>query len=166
MEYKNTIKLFEDYRSLLLNVCLKITKNKELAEEVVQDTAIRVLKSSVTPANYRSWIVTIARNIAKNKVVFDRREGRERNMLSIEGVFEPRLDSSQLESTLYNERLSWVEDKIMELPEKQCQVAILRGFDGYEYDEIAKDLGCSAGTVRVQYNIAISKLKNSIKEIE
>ena len=63
--------IYNEYSNLIYYIAFSIVKNKEDAEEVVQDTFLNMLKSIETYSGnnkFKQWLMQIARNLSYNKV--------------------------------------------------------------------------------------------------
>ena len=63
--------IYEQYYKLIYYIALNVTKDKEMASEIVQDTFMKMLTSIDTydeGGKFKSWLCTIARNLAINKI--------------------------------------------------------------------------------------------------
>ena len=67
--------VYNEYEKLIYYIAFSITRNKENAEEVVQDTFLRMFNSIdnyTDKGKFKEWLTEIARNISKNKVTRDK----------------------------------------------------------------------------------------------
>ena len=122
----------------LFRVALRITLDRAEAEDVVQDTMMRVWSKRDEWSNYDSieaFCMTIARNLA-----IDRSEKMDANNVELTPEMEQASDSSGPYNQLVNaERMKLIHKLINGLPEKQRTVMQLRDIEGKNYKEIAKD---------------------------
>jgi len=129
-----------------------ILKNKERAEDIVQDTYIRVYKKihKYNPnTNAAGWICRIARNLSCDEYV-------RRRDISLE-VFEGNLlDSHASERLTESVYLKTVFDT---LNQDEREVVALFAVGSFKHREIAQILGKPMGTVQWIYNKAVKKLK-------
>ena len=73
-----------------------------------------------------------------------------------------RVVDSLHEEMAKKERKVWLERQIESLPFKQKSALVLRTFQNMSFKEIARTLGCSNVSARVNYRHAILKLKNAV----
>ncbi len=156
--------LVERYQSRLLNFVYRTTGDRERAEDLVQETFIRIyrhLHRFDQTKKFSTWAYTIASNLAKNEL-----RNRSRNPLVLFQALKKSWDADQrpLEwedntyrpDDLYRKRhlKQLVESAVGELPEHHRHVFVLREMEGKTYEEIAEITGCNLGTVKSRLNRA------------
>ena len=143
----------KDYGNAMLRLAYSYVHSMADAEDVLQDTLIRVLEANPVfenPAHEKAYLLTATANMAKNRIEYNRR--RETNELNEELVAEERED------------LSFVWEAVMNLPEVQREVIHLHYQEGYQTAEIAKILGRKEATVRSDLKRARERLREILKE--
>ena len=164
--------LVEKYKRLVYRVAVQITKNHEDANDVMQDTFLKVYESIHSfrkDAAFETWLYRIVVNHATNLV--KRRERRRESPLSATSEMEIRPDLRWTADLANNphlnlerkERQRWVTQAVNSLPLKQRTVVILYEFEGLTHPEIASILNCSEGTVRSRLHYARQKLRDLLK---
>lgn len=164
--------LVEKYKRLVYRVAIQITKNHEDANDVMQDTFLKVYESIHSfrkDAAFETWLYRIVVNHATNLV--KRRERRRESPLSGTSEMEIHPDLRRTADLANNphlnlerkERQRWVTQAVNSLPLKQRTVVILHEFEGLTHPEIASILNCSEGTVRSRLHYARHKLKRLLK---
>lgn len=156
--------LVERYQTRLLNFIYRTTGDRERAEDLVQETFIRVyrhLHRFDQTKKFSTWIYTISSNLAKNEL-----RNRSRNPLVLFQTIKKNWDADArpLEwedntyrpDDLYRKRhLKQMVDSAVEvLPEHHRTVFVLREMEGKTYEEIADITGCNLGTVKSRLNRA------------
>jgi RNA polymerase sigma-70 factor (ECF subfamily) len=152
------------YQTRLLNFVYRTTGDRERAEDLVQETFIRVyrhLHRFDQSKKFSTWVYTIASNLAKNEL-----RNRSRNPLVLFQTIKKGWEADQrpLEwedntyrpDDLFRKRhlKQMVDDAVMELPEHHRLVFTLREMEGKTYEEIAEITGCNLGTVKSRLNRA------------
>lgn len=164
--------LVEKYKRLVYRIAVQITKNHEDANDVMQDTFLKVYESIHSfrkDAAFETWLYRIVVNHATNLV--KRRERRRESPLSDTSEMEIHPDLRRATDLANNpqlhlerkERQRWVTQAVNSLPLKQRTVVILHEFEGLTHPEIASILNCSEGTVRSRLHYARHKLKDLLK---
>lgn len=164
--------LVEKYKRLVYRVAIQITKNHEDANDVMQDTFLKVYESIHSfrkDAAFETWLYRIVVNHATNLV--KRRERRRESPLSGTSEMEIHPDLRRTADLANNphlnlekkERQRWVTQAINSLPLKQRTVVILHEFEGLTHPEIASILNCSEGTVRSRLHYARHKLRDLLR---
>ncbi|HEX8361824.1 MAG TPA: sigma-70 family RNA polymerase sigma factor [Longimicrobium sp.] len=156
--------LVERYQTRLLNFVYRTTGDRERAEDLVQETFIRVyrhLHRFDQSKKFSTWVYTIASNLAKNEL-----RNRSRNPLVLFQTIKKNWDADArpLEwedntyrpDDLFRKRhlKSMVESAVDQLPEHHRTVFILREMEGKTYEEIADITGANLGTVKSRLNRA------------
>ena len=164
--------LVDKYKRMVHRLALQITKNHEDANDVMQETFIKVYQSIHTfrqEAAFETWVYRIAVNEAFNFV--KRRERRRESPLTTteEIEFDP---SVQQKAEMANdphlhaekaELRHWVTKAVNSLSLKHRIVVILHELEGLTHAEIASILNCSEGTVRSRLHYARKQLKTLLK---
>ena len=144
---------FDEYGNAVLRLAYSYVHNMADAEDILQETLIRVLETGSqfeTAAHEKAYILRAAANISKNHLSYSRLH--ETDELSEELVAEERTD------------LSFVWEAIKSLPETARDVLHLYYYEGYKTAEIAGILKRSESTVRSDLKRARERLKEILKE--
>jgi RNA polymerase sigma-70 factor, ECF subfamily len=157
-------RLVERYENRLLNFIYRMIGDRDRAEDLVQETFIRVyrhLHRFDQSKKFSTWVYTIASNLAKNEL-----RNRSRNPLVLFQAIKASWDADHrpLEwedntyrpDDLYRKRhlKDLVERVVAELPEHHRVVFLLREMEGKTYEEIAEITGVNLGTVKSRLNRA------------
>ncbi len=166
----------------LINFIARFTGDRDNAEDLAQDTFIRIFKAAnrYKPgrAQFKTWMYFIARNLCKNEI---RNRGR-RDRYRVDNVItnaqtsngnEDQIDliatapadaSFQPEVAIERKELRRAtQNAIAELPEKYRFPLILRDIQGFSYEEISKILELPNGTTKSRINRARLMLKDKLK---
>jgi RNA polymerase sigma-70 factor, ECF subfamily len=156
--------LVERYQNRLLNFIYRTTGDRERAEDLVQETFIRVyrhLHRFDQTKKFSTWIYTISSNLAKNEL-----RNRSRNPLVLfQTLMKNRQaderpleweDNTYRPDDLFRKRhlKSQVDAAVDQLPEHHRTVFILREMEGKTYEEIAEITSTNLGTVKSRLNRA------------
>ncbi len=150
--------IYELTKSAVYGYVLSILKNAQDAEDVLQDTYIKVClnaESYHAQGKPLAWIFTIARNLALMKL-----RGQSR-MTDI-----PEYEWEQIASGNQEFRS---EDRIVlsaaltKISEEETQIVILHAVGGMKHREIAEWLGMPLATVLSKYHRAIKKLQKILE---
>lgn len=147
-------------KDVLYRLALRITLSHEEAEDIVQDTLIKVWNKRddwQTLENIEAYSMTICRNLA-----LDALRRRENNNESLEkGVPDtPDKASNPHEQMIMKDRIDLVRRLVNQLPEKQRSCMQLRDFEGKAYKDIAQILGITEEQVKVN----IFRARQTIKQ--
>ncbi len=156
--------LVSRYDKRLLNFVYRTVGDRERAQDLVQETFVRVyrhLHRFDQTKKFSTWIYTIASNLAKNEL-----RNRSRNPLVLFQTIKKNWDADhrplEWEDTklrpddLFRKRhlKELVEKAVAELPEHHRIVFVLRELEGKTYEDIADITGCNLGTVKSRLNRA------------
>jgi len=150
--------IYFETKSVVYYTILSIVKDKSLAEDIMQDTYLKMLAKihSFKPRyGFKSWLVTIARNMAINEY------NRRKRELS----FDPSVDEyifGSVESS--SEKELMVKEMLDTLDEVEREVIILHVIGDLKHREIADILKKPLGTITWIYNKAIKKIKRDFGE--
>jgi RNA polymerase sigma-70 factor (ECF subfamily) len=147
-------------------------KNKEGAEDVVQETYLRAwqnLGKLKEPAAHLGWLCRIARNVAADRMRHKSR--REEAVLDapVGDGWTRLVETLSTEGPNPEDELLTSENKrrvaltVNELKEKYRVVLLLREVDGMSYDEMAQALGVPRGTVESRLHRAREHLAKKLK---
>lgn len=137
---------------------LSILRNKELAEDAMQETFLRVREAAhlyVPEGKPLAWILTIARNVCLMHF---------RKMSHISDI--PVEDS---DAVMGLDEIENAEDRIVLktafsiLPEDTCQIIMLHAITGLKHREISKILNVPLSTVLSKYNRGLKKLRQELE---
>ena len=145
----------DEYIDVVYRVSLSYCKNKSDAEDVVQNTFVKLLKTDtefVDDEHIRNWLVKVAVNECKNIS----KSFWYRNITSFDELEkEPEYTQSD-EKELFEE--------VMKLPKKYSVVLHLYYYEGYSVKEIAQILEISESNVQTRLMRARNKLKENLQE--
>ena len=151
----------------LFRLALRITLNRAEAEDVVQETMIKVWNRRDRWSEIDSieaFCLTICRNISLDKM----KKAENQNQSIDEGHDAPDLSytSNPEEQAMQRDRIRLIRHLIDHLPEKQRSCMQLRDFEGKSYKEIAQVLGISEEQVKVNIFRARQTIKQKYIETE
>jgi RNA polymerase sigma-70 factor (ECF subfamily) len=159
------------YKDQLLNFVYRFLGNQEEAEDVVQETFLRVYRNRHAyqrVAKFSTWIYTIAGNLARTEL--RRRHRRRFFSLSSLGVDDKEyeisdemLNPERHTNTVLSEEI--IQREINKLSDKFREVIILRDIQELSYEEISKIIRVPIGTVKSRVNRARLRLQNRLKHL-
>ncbi len=156
-------RLMKQYGQMLYWHIRRIVVGHEDAEDVMQDTCIKVLNSIGTykgDGPLAMWLYRVATNEALQHL---RRQTRL--FQSIDSLGASMTDKLQAESTLDGNEIETIFQKaLLTLPTQQRIAFNLRYYDELSYDEIAHITGKNVASLKTNYHYATQKVKNYIKE--
>lgn len=156
-------------KNTLFRLALRITINSAEAEDVVQETMIKVWNRRNDWANIDSieaFCLTTCRNLALDKT---RKMANQTASIDDSGHTEtPDLShsSNPEEQAIGRDRITLVRRLVDSLPEKQRTAMQLRDFEGKSYKEIAAIMGISEEQVKVSIFRARQTVKRKFEETD
>lgn len=149
----------------LFRLALRITFNRAEAEDIVQDTMIRVWNKREEWPQFESieaYCMAVARNLA-----IDRSQKKEAQNTGITPDMEETFTASGPYEKLVNkEQMGIIHRLINELPEKQRLIMQMRDIEGASYKEIANVLNLTEDQVKVNLFRARQKIKQRYTQID
>ena len=151
----------------LFRLALRITLNPAEAEDVVQETMVKVWNrrdSWGTIDNIENFCLTICRNLAVDKT---RHMGNQ--TLSLETEMEPSDNSHHAnpeEQVIQQDRIRLVRQLIDQLPEKQRSCMQLRDIEGKSYKDIAAILQITEEQVKINIFRARQTIREQFKKAD
>ncbi|MCE5271275.1 sigma-70 family RNA polymerase sigma factor [bacterium] len=164
--------LMDRYSRRMVNYIYRIIGDRDRAEDLLQDTFIRVYRNIHRfdqSRKFSTWLYTIATNLAKNEL---RNAGRSPLMYFQNFFFrkdEPQMfeaadKAGRPDDELYQKQLGDIVSRAVEkMPNRHRLVFSLRETQGKSYEEIAEILGCNIGTVKSRLNRARAKFAQIVE---
>lgn len=150
----------------MYRLALRITLNKEDAEDVVQDALIKIWNRRDEwnlIDNMEAFCLTVCRNQALDKI---KRAGNRNAPLEDETPQGRNQMENPYDRIVDRNRVEWVRRLINQLPEKQRSCMQLRDFEGRTYKEIAKVMEISEEQVKINIFRARQTIKKQYQETE
>lgn len=149
----------------LFRLALRITFDRAEAEDIVQETLIRVWNKRAEWTQFGSieaYCLTVTKNLA-----IDRSQRKDAQTVELTPEAEQASDvSSPYDKLVSKERMKLIHRLISELPEKQRQIMLYRDVEGKSYKEIAMVLNLTEEQVKVNLFRARQKVKQKFIDIE
>lgn len=154
-----------ELNNLLFSFALRLTRSRQDAEDLMQETAIKAYKyrnNFAEGTNFKSWISTIMRNTFINQY----RKRKTRRHLNqpttevTENVVNKNVVANSGEQNLRMQEMKRMMDSIGKI----YSVPFMMFYKGYEYQEIAVKLNIPIGTVKSRIFSARVKMKQLIGE--
>jgi RNA polymerase sigma-70 factor, ECF subfamily len=155
--------LYNAHKVKIYSLCLRMTSNTTEAEDLTQVAFLQVFRKL---GSFRgdSALSTWLYRVAVNTVLMHFRKKRLRH-LSLDEPVSQSPDSQKRELGKADGRLSGTVDRIAlsramkELPDGYRTIFVLHEVQGYEHNEIAKQLRCSVGTSKSQLHKAKARMR-------
>jgi RNA polymerase sigma-70 factor (ECF subfamily) len=161
-------RLIEQYQHRLLRYLLYLSGNRELAEDLFQETWIRVLERGHQydgKHEFSTWLYAVARNLTIDYL-------RRKSPLSLDGLMQheehallepPDTRPMAWEVVRQHEQAERISAALVSIPVEYREAVVLRFQEGLALDEIATVTGAPLGTVKSRLyrglNMLLSRLK-------
>lgn len=152
--------LMQRHEKFLMKVIVRMTRDLDAAEDIVQDAFIKAYKRLHIfegRSSFRSWLYQIAVNTARNRF---RKYSRE---TLVSETAEVAVESGVENSMIALDVRAILQSEIERLPERQKQALSLRIFDDLSFKEIADLMSCPYDTAKANYRHALLKLKERLQ---
>ena len=148
-------KLLEKHRLPVVHFLYRMVQSHAVAEELAQEVFLRVYRSRATyepTAKFTTWLFRIATHLALNSLRDGKHERAQERLDDVSGDLPARQVQDARptveQSMLYQARLQEVSSAVAGLPETQRAAVLMHKYQGMEYTQIAKVLGCSESAVK------------------
>ena len=153
--------LYDRYASRVHALTLHILGDPMLAEEVTQDTFIKLWSRARLYLSERGsflvWLLTVARHTALDRVRLEARRPLLSDSRDPDTIWPSIPDKRENADEARWKSLYFA---VHALPEQQQQVIELAYYQGMSHSEIAKELGWPLGTVKTRLRAALEALRN------
>lgn len=158
------------HQSALYNYALKIVRNSDDAQDLVQDTYYKAYKSFhqfTSGTNSKAWMFMILKNTFINNYRKLKREPSKVDYDEIENIYEEIksdwTNDNNLDLDFYQNLLDDdLSAALAKLPIKMKEVFLLCDLEGYSYEEIAEIVNIPVGTVRSRLHRARKFLQEEL----
>ena len=158
--------LFERHHKKLFNFFLHTTGKRQVAEDLVQEVFVRMLKYKHTyrgESGFGPWMYRMARNVRSDQ--FRKRGNAPFDSANVETVelADERPATAELLET--DQSIGLLRTALAQLPIEKRELLIMARFELLKQDEIASLLDCSVATVKVRIHRAIKELSRIYHQI-
>lgn len=152
-------KLLREYQKPLYNHIRNIVLNHDDADDVLQNTFIKVfqnLKNFKAESKLFSWMYRIATNEA---ITFLNQKAKKNNTTS-EALQSKIVDNLKADSYFDGDEIQFkLQKAIALLPEKQQLAFKMKYFEELKYEDMSEILGTSVGALKASYHHAVKKIE-------
>lgn len=156
--------LYDMYSASLYGVIVRIVVEEALAEDILQETFVKIWNSfsgySAEKGRLFTWMVNIARNLSIDKVRSKDFKNQGKNQELENNV--TFIDEQR--NTVYNPELLGIKEMVATLKPEQKAILDLVYFKGYTHVEAAEELDVPLGTIKTRLRMAIQQLRKHFNE--
>lgn len=151
----------------VLGTALRLTRNKEEAEDLAQEAVVRAYEAyeRFDGANFKAWILRIVTNLYINKYRH-RQRGPQFASMDDEGMAEPMSSESEIpDRQLFDGMMgAEVQEALSRVPEDFRIAVLLSDVESMSYQEIAEATNVPIGTVRSRIARGRALLRKQLEE--
>lgn len=152
---------FDRYHDAVYRYVHRLTGNPDEADELTQETFVRLLEHEVDGDKTKSWLFTVARNLVR-----DRSRTRRRRAELVEGEDLGPADPETPEETLRrSDRRRTVREALDRLKPRDREMLLMRE-EGFSYAEIADVVGVATTSVGTLLSRALRRFADAYEETE
>jgi RNA polymerase sigma-70 factor (ECF subfamily) len=177
--------LLTRYQDRLYSLCLRMVGNRDLAQDLAQDSMVKIIEGLSTydgRAALSTWIYRVTMNVCLSKLrsekyrrhaSLDAETGSEdgspksyksyRSYNTGEDLSSPTREPEALRSVQAQEERAGVASALLRIPADQRALLLLRDARGLEYEQIAEVLGVPVGTVKSRLFRARAALREQLE---
>ena len=158
--------IFDEYRDKVYRIAYGVVRHREEALDIVQEVFIKLFR---TIGNFKgkSSFYTYVYRTAMNTAIDHVRKFKKSTSLSFEDGVERYLPDSPEKRpdqvAMGRELEGKVKEALAKLPDDQRTAIIFREVEGLSYQEMAKAMGCSMGTVMSRLHYGRKKLQQLLR---
>lgn len=159
--------LYNHYASFVYGICMRYAATKQDAEDMMQDSFVKILKHIIRYKDYGSFTAWVKRITVNTAISYYRQATRKKTVLS------PSTLNNEADRPFYIDNHLFAEDiikAVRSLPDGYRLIFNLYAIEGYDHGEISKMLGIESGSSRSQYyrarKMLQKKLESTYKEIK
>ncbi|MBI5220112.1 MAG: sigma-70 family RNA polymerase sigma factor [Bacteroidia bacterium] len=163
--------LITRHKKKVYTYILLIVKNQHIAEDIFQDTFIKVIKSLRQgkyndEGRFLSWVMRIAHNLIIDHFRKEKNQKTYSNDANDVDIFNnAQFADKTVEENIISDQIECdVRTLIDTLPEEQREVILLRHFSGLSFKEIAEQTNVSINTALGRMRYALINLRKTIEE--
>jgi RNA polymerase sigma-70 factor (ECF subfamily) len=163
--------LIRRHKGRVFSYILLIVKKQELAEDIFQETFIKVIRSLkkgkyIENGKFISWVLRISHNLIIDHFRKEKLKGTVSNdSLDIDIFNSQKFSEDTIEDQMINTQiLSEVKELIKELPEDQQQVIVMRHYLDLSFKEIAEQTDVSINTALGRMRYALINLRKLVEQ--
>lgn len=158
--------LYDRYEKMLFSYLCKMTGDRDLAEEALQEVFVKVWRGvgsyDESKGKFVAWLVTMSRNAAVDLI-----RKQKKPSVPLDEIAEVESTDSSVEETAeWQEKSEQIHQAVQHLSEEQQKMVQLFYFKGYTHETIAEKCGIPLGTVKSRIRLALKKLKTSLQMVQ
>jgi RNA polymerase sigma-70 factor, ECF subfamily len=158
--------VFTAHRDRIYGFCLRMTRNREEAEDISQEVFLRAVRAIGTfrgEASIKTWLHQIAHNLCLTRLAAAKRDRDKATELAVVGETTSPVSTADT-SVAGGDLRKALEHAVGELEPVFREALLLREVEDLSYQEIAAVIGASVNTVKTRIYRARAKLQQQLAE--
>lgn len=151
-------RLYDRYVAAIYGIVLKIVRSEDVAEDVLQDTFVKIWKNIHSYNSAKGTVFTWMLNIARNTAIDRLRKMQNLNKAKIQKQGEHVNNPDRQRSTINTNTIGLIDEVEKLSPEHRLMVEYIY-FSGYTQQEVADELDMPLGTVKTRIRSAVGELR-------
>jgi len=154
--------LYRRHHDRIYAVCYRMTGDRQAAEDLVQESFLRILRYSGSfkgDAAFTTWLYRLVRNVCLDHMKKEDRHRRSSESWASEREVVREGPESE------DPRLETVRSALYELAPDKREVLVLSRYEGLSYAEIAEVCGTTVGAIKVRAHRAMRELRARYHEL-
>ncbi len=156
--------LYDQYAAALYGILLRIVNDEEKAQDVLQDSFVKIWKSGASYDSGKGTLFTWMLNVARNTGIDYLRSKQHRAEIQTDS-FDVSMSSADWSTPDQTDAIG-LREVIAQLKPDHQQVLDLLYFKGYTHEQASELLGIPLGTIKTRVRTAITVLRGLLKEKE
>lgn len=158
--------LYDRYEKVLFSFLYKMTGERDLAEEALQEVFIKVWRGKgeydESKGKFTSWLFRMGQNAAIDLI-----RKQKKPSVPLDEVAEMESGEPAVETLAeWQDKKEQVASAVSALSEEQQTIINLFYFKGYTHEAIAELCGIPLGTVKSRIRLALKKLKKTLQAMQ
>ena len=155
--------LYDHYSKALYGIIYKIVNNEEIAQDLLQETFLKIWKNIDNYDPFKGRLYTWLLNLTRNYAIDHYRSSDFQHQNKIQNLEDSvSAVDKQMQGTMMNDHIG-LKETVAELKPEYKQMIDLLYYKGYTHDEVAKEFNIPLGTVKTRVRSAIIQLREKFK---
>lgn len=158
--------MYDNYSEALFGVINRIVQSEEIANDILQESFVKIWKSLDSYSSEKGSIYTWMLNICRNMAIDTVRSKAYKNETQNQSVEDYVNDIDKSAQVFGKEDFIGLKKVIDKLRPEYLELINKIYFEGYSHQEVSKEFEIPLGTVKTRIRAAILQLREALKENE
>jgi len=159
--------LFERYHKMLFAFFLRVHRNRELAEDLVQNVFVRILKyrsGFKGEGEFKVWMFFIARNVSNDHFKKEKKLGHSEDLTKWDDKVTDFRDNEEKEQK--NIELKLLNQALEQLEPDKRQLIVMSKLEGIKYKDLAEMHQVTEGNIKIRVFRALKEWKGAYGTVQ